>query len=154
VERTLLGGRRRGAPGGAGLAYPTSGGGAPALVLLSDGYMDVTTEAERATFGAAAEGLIAQNNTSIAIDVLQALAILIVSLVMLRGIIRRGVVWLGILTSTIGLVSEALRPILGLGYIIYGVLIVIWIIAIRLELIRLARREGEANQRESHKQNL
>jgi flagellar biosynthesis protein FliP len=128
----------------AGLAYPASGGGAPALVALSDAYAAATTVAERATFVAAAEGLIAQNNTSVAIGVLQTLAILIVSLVLLRGTFRRSVVWLGIVTGALGLASETLRPIMGLGYIVYGLLVIVWIAAIGWELARLAGTETRA----------
>jgi hypothetical protein len=121
------------------LAYPTTGGGAPALVYLSDQYGAASSEAQRAAFAAAAEGFIALNYVATLIGVLEAAGILIVSLVMLKGIFRRWVVYLGIATGVIGVVSEALKPVLGLGYILYGLLLMLWIIAIGWELLRLAR---------------
>jgi hypothetical protein len=121
----------------AGLAYPASGGGSPTLVVLSDRYVDAATDAERASYLGAAESLIAQNTASVAIGVLQTLALLIVSLVMLRSDVRRWVAWLGIVTGAIGIVSEALRPVLDVGYAVYGILIIVWIGAIGWELVRV-----------------
>lgn len=121
------------------LAYPATGGGAPALVYLSDQYAAAGSEAQRAAVASAAEGFIALNYVPTIIGVLQTVGILIVSLVMLKGIFRRWIVYLGIATGAIGVVSEALKPILGLGYIVYGLLLMLWFIAIGWELLRLAR---------------
>jgi hypothetical protein len=121
------------------LAYPATGGGSPALVYLSDQYVAATTDAQRATFVAAAEGFIAQNYVPTIMGVLETFVILIVSLLMLKGVFLKGVAYLGIATGAIGIISEALKPILGFGYIVYGVLVMVWIIAIGWELLRLAR---------------
>lgn len=124
------------------LAYPATGGGAPAMVYLSDQYTAAGTDAQRAAFAAAAEGFIAQNYVATLMGVLEAASILIVSLVMLKGVFHRSVAYLGIATGAIGVVSEGLKPILGLAYVVYGVLILVWIIAIGWELARLARASG------------
>ncbi|MDA8330290.1 MAG: hypothetical protein M0027_03605 [Candidatus Dormibacteraeota bacterium] len=58
---------------------------------------------------------------------------------MLKGAFRRSVVYLGIVTGALGIVSEALRPVLGLGYIVYGLLLFVWFIAIGWTLYQLAR---------------
>ncbi len=121
------------------LAYPATGGGAPALVYLSDQYAAATSEAQRAALSAAAVGFLAINDVATLMGVLETAAILIVSLVMLRGIFHRGVAYLGIATGAVGIVSEALKPVLGLGYIVYGLLVMVWIAAIGWELVRLAR---------------
>ncbi len=121
------------------LVYPATGGGAPALVYLSDHYMAATSDAGRAAFAAAAEGFIAQNAIPTAVGILEPIGILIVSLVMLKGVFSRGVVYLGIVTGALGTVSEAFRPILGLGYIVYGLLLFAWFIAIGFVLFRLGR---------------
>lgn len=121
------------------LAYPATGGGAPALVYLSDQFGAASTDAQRAAFAAAAETFIAQNYVATLMGVLEALGVLIVALVMIKGIFRRGVAYLGIATGAIGIVSEALKPILGIGYIVYGLLILVWLIAIGWELFRLAK---------------
>ena len=121
------------------LAYPATGGGAPALVYLSDQYVAATSDAQRAAFAAAAEGFIALNYVPTILGVLETIGILIVSLVMLKGVFHKSVAYLGIATGAIGIVSESLKPVLGIGYIVYGVLLMVWIIAIGWELVRLAR---------------
>lgn len=133
------------------LAYPATGGGSPALVYLSDQYAAATTDAQRAAFAAAAEGFIAQNYVPTIMGVLETIAILIVSLLMLRGVFHRSVAYLGIATGAVGIVSEALKPMLGLGYIVYGLLVMVWIIAIGWELLRLARVSEVARWRGSSK---
>lgn len=121
------------------LVYPATGGGAPALVYLSDQYVAAGDATQRAAFAAAAEGFIAQNTIPTAVGILEPIGILIVSPVMVNGAFRRSVVYLGIITGALGIVSEALRPVLGLGYIVYGLLLFVWFIAIGWTLYQLAR---------------
>ena len=121
------------------LAYPTTGEGAPSLVYLSDQYVAATTDEQRAAFASAAEGFIAQNNIPSAPGILTAIGILVISLVMLRGVFHKGVAYLGIATGAIGIISESLRPLLGLGYIGYGLLLPIWFLAVGWKLYRLGR---------------
>jgi len=120
------------------LAIPTTSRGAPALVYLSDQYAAATTDAQRAVFASAAEGLIAQNNTPTIPGILTTVGILIVSLVMLEGVFHRGVAYLGIATGVLGIVSEALRFVLPAGYAVYGLLLLIWFIAVGWDLYGLA----------------
>jgi hypothetical protein len=122
------------------LAYPATGGGAPALVYLSDQYTAVTTAAEHAGLAAAAEALIAQNTIPTASGVGAALGVLLVSLLMVKGVFHKGTAYLGIATGAIGIVSEALKPVLGWAYALYGVLILLWFAAMAWELYRLSRR--------------
>lgn len=124
---------------GVGLAYPATGGGAPALVYLSDQYVMAATDAQRASFASAAEGFIAQNYVATLMGVLETAGILIVSFVMLKGIFPRWVAYLGMVTGAVGMVSESLKPLLEMGYIVYGLLVMIWIIAIGWEMIGLGR---------------
>ncbi len=119
------------------LAYPTTAEGAPALVYLSDKYVAATTDAQRAAFASAAEGFIAQNNIPSAPGILTAIGILVISLVMLRGVFHKGVAYLGIATGAIGIISESLRPLLGVGYIGYGLLLPTWFLAVGWKLYRL-----------------
>ncbi len=109
------------------------------LVYLSDEYMAATTAAQHAAFATAAEGLIAVTNAVSAAGILTAHGILILSLVMLKGVFPKGVAYLGIVTGALGIVSEALRPIIGPGYIVYGLLLPIWFIAVGWKLYRLGR---------------
>lgn len=118
-------------------AWPTTGEGSLAMVRLSEEYADATTDAGRATFVAGAELLIALVDAQAAIGVLQTLSILLISVLMLRGVFARSLAWLGVATGAIGIVSEALRPLLGAAYAIYGVLIMIWLIWLAWALWKL-----------------
>jgi len=107
------------------------------LVYLSDQYVAATTPAQHTALATAAEGLIAVTNAVNAAGILTALGILILSLVMLKGVFPKSVAYLGIVTGALGIVSETLRLILGPGYIVYGVLLMIWFIAVGWKLYRL-----------------
>jgi Domain of unknown function (DUF4386) len=121
-----------------GLAIPTTGGGAPVLVYLSDQYMTAATAAQHTAFATAAEVFIAGNNITYAAGILAPVGILITSLVMLKGVFPKGVAYLGIATGVLGIVSEALRPILGPGYFVYGLLLPTWFLVVGWKLYRLA----------------
>ena len=120
------------------LAMPTTSTGAPALVYLSDQYATTIDPAQRATFVAAAENLIALNLTPTAVGVLTTVGTLITSVVMLQGVFHKGIAYLGIVTGALGIVSEVLRPVLAGGYGVYGMLLLIWMGAIGWKLHRLA----------------
>src|SRR5829696_8739117 len=85
-------------------AWPTTGEGSLAMVVLSDRYGAATTDAERAGFVAGAEVLLALNDTQVVIGVLQTLGILLLSVLMLRGVFPPGLAWLGVATGVIGIV--------------------------------------------------
>ncbi len=122
-----------------GLAIPTTGGGAPVLVYLSDQYMTAATAAQHTAFATAAEVFIAGNNITYAAGILAPVGILIISLVMLKGVFPKGVAYLGIATGVLGIVSEALRPMIGPGYFVYGLLLPTWFLVVGWKLYRLAR---------------
>ena len=122
-----------------GLAIPTTGGGAPVLVYLSDQYMTAATAAQHTAFATAAEVFIAGNNITYASGILAPLGILIISLVMLKGVFPKGIAYLGIVTGALGIVSEALRPLIGPGYFVYGLLLPAWFLVVGWKLYRLAR---------------
>jgi len=122
----------------AALAYnsspPSLNGG---LVYLSDQYMAAAAATQRAGFATAAEGLIAVSNAVNAAGILTAIGILILSLVMLRGVFPKGFAYLGIVTGALGIVSEALRDMIGPGYFVYGLLLPIWFLVVGWKLYRL-----------------
>lgn len=126
-------------------ALPTSGGGALALVSLGDQYAAATTAEQRTAFATAAEGYLAENNTPSAVGVLTTVGILLISLVMIKGVFPRWVAYLGVVTGAIGIVSETLRPLLGAGYSVYGVLLLTWFLAVGATLHRLGRADSRVN---------
>jgi len=111
------------------------------LLYLSDQYMAATTAAQHTALATAAESLIAMTNAVASAGILTALGILILSLVMLKGVFHKGVAYLGIVTGVLGIVSEALRPIIGPGFFVYGLLLPIWFIVVGWKLYWLARYE-------------
>lgn len=121
------------------LAWPTTGDGSPAMVVLSDGYASTASAAGRAPFVAGAEVLTALNAVPSAIGVVQTLGILLISLLMLRGVFPAGLAWLGVATGAVGVVSEALRPVLGWAYALYGLLLFAWLAWVAIALWRKAR---------------
>ncbi len=106
------------------------------LVYLSYQYA-AATDAQHATFTAAAEALLAQNNSVSVGGVLFALSILVISIVMLKGVFSKWVAWLGIVSGGAGIICESLRPMIGAAFSIYGV-VLIWLIAVGWKLYRLA----------------
>jgi hypothetical protein len=121
-----------------GLAYnssPQSLNGA--LVILSSQYMEATSAIQKAAFAAAAESLMAMANSVSASGILFSVGILIISLVMLRGVFHRAIAYLGVATGTIAVFSEAFRPVIGIGYIVFFILEVVWLIAVGWKLFRL-----------------
>lgn len=127
------------------LALPTTTTGAPALVYLSDQYAATTDPVARAGLATAAEALIAQNRTTVAIGPLTTIALLITSVVMLGGVFPRAVAYLGIITGLLGIAAEALRMIFEGFYVVYGVLLPIWMAAVGWNLYRLGRGDRPAD---------
>lgn len=109
------------------------------LVVLADAYAAAGTAEERAGLASAADGLIAATNAVTWAGILTAAAILVLSLVMLRGGARRWIAILGVVTGVVGVVSEALRPVIGDAYMLYGLLLPLWFVLIGLRLRAIAR---------------
>jgi tetrahydromethanopterin S-methyltransferase subunit C len=65
--------------------------------------------------------------------------ILLLSLVMLKEVVSSSIAYLGIATGCIGAVGETLRPVFGVGYSVYGVLLLVWFVVIGWTLHRLGR---------------
>jgi len=109
------------------------------LVVLSDAYAAAGTQAERAGLVSAADALIAATNAVSWGGVLTAAGILVLSLVMRRGPFSQATALLGILTGAIGIVSEALRPLIGSAYLLYGLLLPIWFGLVGWRLLQFGR---------------
>ena len=71
--------------------------------------------------------------------ILTAAGILVLSLAMRKGLFHKAVAWIGIVTGALGIVSEALRPLAGMGYIVYGLLLPTWFVLVGLKLFALRR---------------
>ena len=56
---------------------------------------------------------------------------------MRQGIFGRSLAVLGILTGGIGVVCEALRPVIGPAYLVYGLLLPLWFLVAGVRLLRI-----------------
>jgi hypothetical protein len=131
------------------LAVPVTSEGALSLVYLSDQYAAAADSSARSAFAAAAEALVAENNTVSLAGVLTPLGILLISLPMVRGILPHWSGWLGLVTGTLGLASEALRFVTPTLYAVYGPLLWAWFAVVGVSLLRLPRH-GEIVSRPRH----
>lgn len=111
------------------------------LVVLSNAYVQAATETRRAELVSAADALIAATNAVSWAGILTAAGILVLSLLMRRGSFGTGVAVLGLVTGVLGIVSEALRPLIGPEYLLYGLLLPTWFALVGWKLLRLARRD-------------
>jgi hypothetical protein len=109
------------------------------LVYLSDQYAAAATDAQRLALSSAAEGFIAGANAVASAGILTALGILLLSLAMRKGFFRKGVAFLGVATGVVGMVFEALRPMIGFAYSLYGLLLLAWFVMVGWELFRMTR---------------
>lgn len=110
------------------------------LVVLSDAYAAASTEAQRAGLVSAAEALIAATNAVSWAGILTAAGILVLSVVMWKGVFGRVVAVLGVVTGSLGILFEAFRPMVGAGYMLYGLLLPVWFLLVGWRLFRIARR--------------
>jgi len=109
------------------------------LVVLSTAYRAATTTEERARLASAADAIIATTNAMPWAGVLTAAAILTLSLVAWSGPAPAGVAAYGVVTGAVGIVAESLRPMIGYGYLIYGLLLPTWFILTGWKLHTLGR---------------
>ncbi|WP_143570860.1 hypothetical protein [Tessaracoccus sp. ZS01] len=111
------------------------------MVVLSDAYAGAD-QGEQAALVAAAEALIAATNAVSWAGILTAGAILVLSVVMWQGQRGRALSVVGMAAGAIGVLSEALRPMIGSAYLVYGLLLPIWFAWVGVKLFRVARRSG------------
>ena len=110
------------------------------LVLLSDSYAAAETAGERARLEGAADALIAATNAVSWGGILTATAILLLSLLMREQPFGRSLAVLGVVTGVLGIISEALRPVIGPAYLVYGLLLPTWFALVGLGLMKRARQ--------------
>ena len=97
------------------------------LVVLSSAYQAAGGDADRAGLVSAADALIAATNAVSWAGILTAAAILLLSWIMRRASVFGPVVaTIGVVAGAAGIVSEALRPMIGPAYLIYGLLLPTW----------------------------
>ncbi|HYN29163.1 MAG TPA: hypothetical protein VES95_04745 [Dermatophilaceae bacterium] len=110
------------------------------LVVLSNTYQTAGGDTERAGLFGAAEALIAATNAVSWAGILTAAAILLLSSMMRRASFFGPVVGtIGMVAGAVGIVSEALRPMIGPGYMLYGILLPVWFALVGWKLLHLDR---------------
>jgi len=110
------------------------------LVVLSNAYQTVRGDADRTRLVSAADALIAATNAVSWAGILTAAAILLLSSIMRRTSFFGPVLaTIGMVAGTAGVVSEALRPIIGPAYMVYGLLLPTWFALVGWKLLHLER---------------
>ncbi len=95
---------------------------------------------QKLTAVAAADALLAINNAFNPLyESVFAVSILIYSLVMLKGVFQKMTGWLGILTAIAAFVALILYPVLGIGYLWWWVVFMVWFVLVGWKLYRLGR---------------
>ena len=112
------------------------------LVVLSDAYRSAPSAQARAGLAGAADAVVATTNAMPWAGVLTAAGILVLSLALRRAPDARRLALFGIVTGALGVGSEALRPVIGPAYLVYGLLLPIWFLLIGWRLRTLARQVG------------
>lgn len=118
------------------------------LIVLSDRYVVAATAAQRAELASAAEALIAAANAMPWAGILTAAGILVLSLAMWRSSFGRALAVVGTIAGAVGVVAEAFRPMIGVGYTLYGLLLPLWFGWVGVTLIRLgfSRRPARVDE--------
>ena len=113
------------------------------LVVLATSYRSAAPD-ERAGLVGAADALIAATNAVSWAGILTAAAILVLSGLMTRVPFRRWVGVLGMVVGPLGILAEAVRPVIGSAYALYGLLLPLWFALVGWDLRRIARAAAQA----------
>jgi hypothetical protein len=112
------------------------------LLVLSDSYHSASTAQQRAGLAGAADAIVATTNAMPWAGVLTAAGILLLSLAMRRGPFPPTLAMFSTVTGVVGVISEALRPVLESAYLLYGLLLPTWFVVTGWRLWTLAREHS------------
>jgi len=113
------------------------------LVVLSNSYAGGGGGADRTGLVGAADALIAATNAVSWAGILTAAAILLLSSVMRRAAFFGPVIGtIGMIAGILGIASEALRPLIGPAYLVYGLLLPTWFALVGWKLLHLDRQRS------------
>lgn len=108
-------------------------------IYLSDKFVIAPVD-QRAILGTAAEGLMAINNAFNPLyESLFGISILFFSLVMLKGVFHKSIAYLGVATCAAAFIALSLWPIMGVNYLWWWVLFVVWFTAVGWKLYQLGK---------------
>jgi hypothetical protein len=108
------------------------------LVVLSNTYQDAGGDAERTGLVSAADALVAATNAVSWAGILTAAAMMLLSMLMRNARFFGPVLGtVGVAAGAVGIVAEALRPMIGPGYLIYGLLLPVWFAMVGWKLLHL-----------------
>ena len=107
------------------------------LLYLSDEYIAATTPEAKAELAGGAEALVAQMNVFGPSDTLLGIAVLFISIAMKKGVFHRLIAYLGIATFVASVVGASLKPLLGVTYLWWWLLFIIWLVAVARKLYQL-----------------
>jgi hypothetical protein len=109
------------------------------MVYLAGEYEDADVGRQR-DLATAAEALIAQNSGFNPVyEVLMAAGALVLAPAMLRGPFTRWAAYLGVASFVTVVAGVALHPVLGLVYLFWWAVFVLWLVVVGRDLVRLGR---------------
>ena len=118
------------------------------LVVLSNAYQAAGGDSERAGLVSAADALIAATNAVSWAGILTAAAIVLLSWTMRRASFFGPVLGtIGVVAGVAGIVSEALRPMIGPAYMLYGLLLPTWFALAGWKLLHLDHDDTPVSHR-------
>lgn len=113
-------------------------------VLLGIAYLageyEGATPGRQDDLAVSAEALIAQNSGFNPVyEVMMAAGALLLGLAMLKGVFARWTAYLGIASFVAVVAAMALYPVIGLGYLFWWGVFVLWLLAVGWDLVRLRK---------------
>lgn len=116
-------------------------------VLLGLAYLGgeyaTAAPARQAELATAAEALIAQNSGFNPVyEALVGAGVLLLSIAMLKGAFPRWLAFLGIATFAASAIGLSLYPVVGLNYLLWWVVLIVWLVAVGWKLWVLGSRRG------------
>lgn len=137
----LLAGVLGALPQALSLTIPVSTRGSLILVTLSDRYLAAAPD-QQSAIAAAAEGVIAENNTVTLPGPLMAVGLVVAAIAMTRGVFPPLLGWLGVAAGALGLAAELLRFVVPDLYLA-ALLQWVWLVWTAVVLLRLGGRREE-----------
>lgn len=107
------------------------------MAYLASDYASASA-GRRTELATAAEALIAQNSGFNPVyEVFMGVGALLLAVPMLKAVFRRSTAYLGIASFLAVIAGMALHPVIGLGYLFWWAVFVLWLLVIGWELMRL-----------------
>ncbi|MEQ8403133.1 MAG: hypothetical protein RIE24_21485 [Silicimonas sp.] len=111
------------------------------LLWIADRYAEATDPDLRVALIGGAEALVAMNNAYGTSDGIFAASVGIIAHAMRRSVFSGWVIAVGYATGVVGVLAAFLKPALGIHYLWWWVLLIVWLVGVGLAFWRMAKPE-------------